>query len=72
MCAPLNSDDRNFFGEPCLSAMMVLCRIRYYFITVMGLGITILEHKVCQLPLLVFWPLPGLAMRIDAELTPIR
>ena len=38
----LNSDDRNFFGEPCVSATMALCRSRYYFIAVMGLGITFL------------------------------
>ena len=39
-CAPLNSDVRNFFGEPCVRTAMVLCRIRYYFVAVMGLGIT--------------------------------
>ena len=22
-CAPLNNDDRNFFGEPCVNATMV-------------------------------------------------
>ena len=41
-CAPPISDNRSCFGEPFVSETMVLCRIRYYFVAVMGLGSTLL------------------------------
>ena len=50
---------------------MVLCRIRYNFIAVMGLGITFSWLKVCQLVLLPCKASSWASMGIDVELTPI-
>ena len=49
---PPNSDDRTCFSKAFVSTTMLLYRIRYYFVAVIGLGVTYSWHKVCQLALL--------------------
>ena len=62
---------RDCFGEPFVSTTLVLCRIRYYFVAVKGLGSHIHGRRFVSLLCYCARPLPGPAMRIDVELTPI-